>query len=238
VCRVGRNGRADGVRAVTIPGNVRLLVRTAVGLALLAGGLTFFAYGISQAIENGSCGSSSQGRSFGPACPSGFGPMIMLMILGVFMALAGGAVFGTRQPLGTGRGVAGGVGRFFLAGTVVIVAAIVFAIVDLHPDDTRPGLEIVAVVVAAVLLIALPGLVRGPARAPAVGSPLSAGAASAAASSVSAALGLTPKPADPHAAARAQDVAARLKQLEQLRDSGLVGSDEYAERRKQILAEL
>ena len=37
---------------------------------------------------------------------------------------------------------------------------------------------------------------------------------------------------------RAEAVASRLRQLDQLKQSGLLGEAEYAERRKQILAEL
>ena len=36
----------------------------------------------------------------------------------------------------------------------------------------------------------------------------------------------------------AEDLASRLRQLEQLKASGLLADSEYAERRKQILAEL
>jgi len=56
---------------------VSRLIRIAMGLALFAGGLTFLAYGIAQAIENGNCGTDKYGRSVGPPCPTGFGPMIV-----------------------------------------------------------------------------------------------------------------------------------------------------------------
>ena len=42
----------------------------------------------------------------------------------------------------------------------------------------------------------------------------------------------------PTTAAGAEDIASRLRQLDQLKSSGLLGEQEYAERRKQILAEL
>ena len=47
------------------------------------------------------------------------------------------------------------------------------------------------------------------------------------------------KPRDePATPADAEAIASRLRQLDQLKQSGLLGEAEYAERRKQILAEL
>jgi uncharacterized membrane protein (UPF0136 family) len=219
---------------------VRLLVRTAVGLALLAGGLTFLTYGIAQAVDNGSCGTSSSGRSVGPPCPSGFGPMILLMVLGTFAAFAGSSVFASRER-GLGLAVVGGMVGFFAATVVCALAGVVFGIVEVHPDDTRPGLEIVAVVAATVLLTAIPALLRSR------GAPVRA--APVAVATGIAGLGPAPPPAAAAGASasaprertspgKAEDVAVRLRELQQLRSSGLLDADEYAERRKQILADL
>jgi hypothetical protein len=212
---------------------VRLLVRTALGLGLLAGGLTCFGYGLAQAIENGSCGTDKYGRAVGPPCPSGTGPMIMLMILGVFAAVAGAGLFATRRRGLSGARIGGGVGLLLFALFASGIAAAVFGIVDLHDDDTRPGYEIVVVVLAAVLLPALPQLLRRgdaipvpPLRA----TPLTFATAPPAPAP-------TP-PRGPATTAKAEDLAARLRQLEQLKESGLLSGDEYDQRRKQILAEL
>ena len=42
----------------------------------------------------------------------------------------------------------------------------------------------------------------------------------------------------PATTAKAEDIASRLRQLEQLKESGLLSGTEYDQRRKQILAEL
>ena len=65
---------------------VRLIIRVAIGLVLATAGLTFFVYGIAQAINVGSCG------GYRAACPSGTGPMIVLMVFGSFVALGGAAL--------------------------------------------------------------------------------------------------------------------------------------------------
>jgi hypothetical protein len=225
---------------------VRLIVRTVLGLGMLAGGLTCFCYGLAQAIENGSCGTDKYGRAVGPPCPSGTGPMILLMVLGVFVAFAGGAVFASRIRGRGGMAFLGGGMLFLLALFASGIAAAVFGIVDLHDDDTRPGNEIVIAVLAAVLLPAIPALLRRRPETtpvpPLMGTPLVFASAPAQAPPPAASFGTTsppPAPSPPiNAAARAEDIASRLRQLEQLKESGLLSGDEYDQRRRQILSEL
>ena len=56
--------------------------------------------------------------------------------------------------------VLGGMLRFFGATALAAIGAAVLGIVDVHPDDTRPGVEIVWLVSGSVLLVSLPGLLR------------------------------------------------------------------------------
>jgi hypothetical protein len=231
---------------------VRLLVRTVLGLGLFAGGFTFFAYGLAQAIENGSCGTDRAGNTVGPPCPSGFGPMIGLMVVGVFAAFAGSWLFASRRRgMSVGLAVLGGMARFFVALLLVAAAAVVVGAVDFHDADTRPGMEIVAFVAATVLLLTVPGMLSAGAPRPAAPAPAAAPPPPPAAAPPAAAPPPPPAAAPPAAAppppapagfdaqrARAEDVASRLRQLDQLRESGLLPDAEYAERRRQILAEL
>jgi len=216
---------------------VRLIVRTVLGLGLLAGGLTCFCYGLAQAIENGSCGTDEYGRAIGPACPEGMGPMILLMVLGVFAAFAGASLFASRRRIGA-MAMVGGTVLLVISLFASGIAAAVIGIVDLHDDDTRPGYEIVVVVLAAVLLPAIPALLRRPAvpATPLGATPLAFASSPPASPPPSAP---APEPVRPPAtAAHAEDIASRLRQLEQLKESGLLSGDEYDQRRKQILAEL
>jgi hypothetical protein len=194
---------------------VRVIVRTGIGYLLFAGGLTFFAYGLAQSLRAGSCG------GYRAACPSGFGPMIVLMILGCFVALIGAAV----------AAVSGGVVvRLVLAGVVAVGAAVVFGFVDLDDTDSRPGLEIVIAVLAPLAVLSLPGPVAGgqrrrtpPAQVMTEPPVTFAG----------------PPPAWAKTSKQsADDIAARLRQLDQLKEAGLVDEAAYKERRNQILAEL
>lgn len=203
---------------------MRPLIRVAVGMAVFAGGLTLLVYGIAQAIEIGSCGTDEYGRSIGPACPDGFGPMIALMIFGAFAAF-GGAVLSSHGSAGIA--VLSGMLRFFAAAIVAAIAGAVLAIVDLHDADSRPGMEVIAAVVVPVLACSLPVLGRGESR--------SAPTVVAMPPIVKAAANAPPPPARP---VNAEEVASRLRQLDQLRESGLLGDDEYKARRAQILAEL
>jgi hypothetical protein len=210
----------------------RLLLCTAIGMVLLAGGLTTFSYGLAQVIETGSCGTDEYGRSYGPPCPAGTGWMIVSMIGGVFVALAGAFVFAARG---------GGVGLLLLivGPLCVAVSAAVLGIVDVHESDTRPGREVMWIAGGCAALVALVGGVRGR-RVAAPHGP----SASARERARDLAAGLRQvavqrndaAPAD--RTARAEDIAARLRQLDQLRQSGLLPEDDYAERRRQILAEL
>jgi hypothetical protein len=217
---------------------VRLIVRIVLGLGMLAGGLTCFCYGLAQAIENGSCGTDKYGRAVGPPCPSGTGAMIALMVLGVFVAFAGGTLFASRVRGRGGMAFLGGGMLFLLALFAGGIAAAVFGIVDLHDDDTRPGKEIVIAVSAAVLLPAIPALLRRerPVAPALAATPLAFASAPPAAPPPAAP---APEPVRaPATTARAEDIASRLRQLEQLKESGLLSGDEYDQRRKQILAEL
>jgi hypothetical protein len=193
-------------------------MRVAIGLVLATAGLTCLVYGLAQAIEGGSCG------GYRTACPAGTGPMILLMILGAFIALGGAALAGVFA-------------RFMVVFSIALIAGVVFGVVDLDDTDTRPGYEILVAVIAPMVLIALPGVGRtrerpavrmrpGP-QAPPTPQPPDAN------------FGVPPKwQPRPTTQAGAEDVASRLRQLDQLRSSGLLGDQEYAERRQQILAEL
>jgi hypothetical protein len=194
---------------------VKVIVRTGIGYLLFAGGLTFLVYGIAQAIGLGNCGTDEYGRSIGPPCPSGFGPMIGLMIAGTFVALIGAAV------AAVGLGV---VARLVLAGIVAIGAGIALGFVDLHDDDSRPGLEIVAAVVAPLAVFSFPGPKTSPRRRPGP-QPVTEPPVTFA----------TPPPTTRQSA---DDIAGRLRQLDQLKESGLLDEAAYKERRAQILAEL
>jgi hypothetical protein len=193
---------------------VRVIVRTGIGYLLFAGGLTFFAYGLAQSLRAGSCG------GYRAACPSGFGPMFVLMVVGSGAALIGA---------GIASGGLGVVARLVFAGVIAIVASVVLGFVDLDDTDSRPGLEVVAAVVLPLALLSFPGpKVREQRRRPSTQPNTEPSMTFA-----------EPAPAWARTAQQsADDIAARLRQLDQLKDSGLLDEATYKERRAQNLAEL
>jgi hypothetical protein len=204
-------------------------MRAAIGMVLATAGLTFFVYGLQQAMEIGSCGTSRTGAYYGP-CPSGTGPMIVSMVFGMFVALAGAAI-------------AGVILRFIPVIFIAVAAAIVLGIVDLHDGDSRPGIEAFVAVVVPIALICVPGLGRSRSNARVVNpQQMHEMAQPPVAPQPAASFGAPPqwKPREsaPKSPAHAEEIASRLRQLDQLKQSGLLGDAEYAERRKQILAEL
>ena len=210
-----------------------VLIRTTIGLGAAAAGLTALTYGIAQAIENGSCGVDEYGNVLGAPCPDGFGPMIVLMVFGSFLALAGAAL-------------ASSLVRFILPIIVAVCAGVVLGFLDVQRDghaagarDHRRRRRPDGPVHRPVRRQAPRARVRRPA----------AGASTATASfggpPPSDAAGHEPTfnapapqwehkhtPGDPEA------IAARLRQLDQLKESGLLDDAAYAEQRKRILAEL
>lgn len=138
---------------------MRYLIRTVVGMFLLSAGLTSLAYGIAQAISVGSCGTDDQGRTVGPPCPSGVGAMIVFMVLGAFVGIAGGGLVASRgNPEGSsggglGMGIAIGQLRFWAAAIPAGAAAAAIGIIDFHEDQFQPGLEIVAATAGSIILV-------------------------------------------------------------------------------------
>jgi len=202
---------------------VTLILRVGIGLVVAAAGLMFLVYGISQLMEIGSCG------GYRVACPSGTGPLIVGMVFGTFFALGGAAL-------------AGVITRFIFVLIIAVVAGVVLGLADIDPQDTRPGVEVLIAVAAPMALFLLPGVGRQRPRGTVrlLQTPQQPQAAAPAAN-----FGVPPKwqqkPEPPRPAAtpaHAEDIASRLRQLEQLKQSGLLEEAEYQARRQQILGEL
>ncbi|HEX6020956.1 MAG TPA: hypothetical protein VFZ00_03100 [Solirubrobacter sp.] len=195
---------------------MKLVIRVLIGFALAAAGLTFLTYGIAQAIEVGSCGTDEYGRSVGPPCPPGMGEMIVLMVFGTFVAIAGAAIAGRLL-------------RFIAVIMIAAAAGAVLGVIDLHDDDTRPGYEVIAAVVVPLLLFSLPGLGK-PRRLPLFTQMLP--------QMPTQRQQPQQQPHQPATEAKAEDIAARLRQLEQLKESGLLDEAAYNDQRRRILSEL
>lgn len=78
--------------------------RGALGLGLMLAGVAAFGLGLYHLVKTGSCGTSDSFQTVRP-CPSGTGAWIGALIGGVFVFLAGGAVFATRGRRATDPGL-------------------------------------------------------------------------------------------------------------------------------------
>jgi hypothetical protein len=202
-----------------------VLIRTTIGLGAAAAGLTALTYGIAQAIENGSCGVDEYGNVLGAPCPDGFGPMIALMVLGTFVAIAGAAL-------------ASSLVRFILPIIVAVLGGVVLGFLDLHATDTRPGLEIIAVVAAPMVLFTVPFVGKRRERGFLVQPQGHAATVTFGGPPAPEPVAAEPTWEHKHTPADPEAIAARLRQLDQLKESGLLDDAAYAEQRKRILAEL
>lgn len=203
-----------------------VLVRTTIGMGAAAGGLTLLTYGIAQAIENGSCGVDEYGNVLGAPCPDGFGPMIVLMIFGAFAALAGAAL-------------ASSLARFILPAIIAVLAGVLLGFLDVNETDTRPGLEIVAVVAAPVVLFCVPYLGRRRSRGAVITPEIVQTYTEPAPTAAAAPTFTAPAPQwERRAPKDAEAIAERLRQLDQLKASGLLDDAAYADQRQRILGEL
>ena len=153
------------------------------------------------------------------------------MVFGTFLALAGAAL-------------ASSLVRFILPIIVAVCAGVVLGFLDVNETDTRPGLEIIAVVAAPMVLFTVPFVGKRRARGFVVQPQ---------AHTATASFGGPPPPepateptfnapapqwAHKHTPGDPEAIAARLRQLDQLKESGLLDDAAYAEQRKRILAEL
>jgi hypothetical protein len=202
-----------------------VLLRTTIGLGAAAGGLTLLTYGIAQAIENGSCGTDEYGNVLGAPCPDGFGEMILLMIGGTFVALMGAAL--ARSLV-----------RFILPTIIAVLAGVGLGFLDVNETDTRPGLEIVVVVAAPMVLFTVPFVGRRRERGVFTGAPHVRFSTESAFPPAAEPTFTSAAPQWQQAKQDPEDIAARLRQLDQLKESGLLDDAAYAEQRKRILSEL
>ena len=80
------------------------LGRGALGLGLMVAGLAAFGFGLYHLVKTGTCASGGPYVSARP-CPSDTGLHVAALVAGVFVFLAGGAVFATRGRPATDPGL-------------------------------------------------------------------------------------------------------------------------------------
>lgn len=228
----------------------RHVVRGLLAVLIAAGAVVLASYEIYHLVRTGSCASGGPYVSARP-CPAGTGGRILLLIAAIFvMAPAAVAVFATRA-----RGVKGVAGAGALTGLLWTFGWIAMgsaAWVAGHgpaaPADGGEGSTAVAITFWALGGFSLLGgllLVRG-ARAGERAVTQRAARAPAPAPAppprpvqvqqLATALGAVAHQRTD--AAEVDDVARRLKQLDELQAMGAITADEHAAKRREILGEI
>ena len=187
-------------------------------------------------VRTGTCASGGPYVSARP-CPEGTGAKILGLTGAIFALLIGGGIYAARGNRGHGATLGMGIVLWSLLFISLAAATFVAAFGPANNDD--PGARTAAIVLAIVFLpmgilplIGVAGFGFGRKRLR---------------SRASETVSQYPKPAPPQfnfsppptaPGAPAGDVAARLRKLDELRDSGLLTDDEFQAKKAEILREL
>jgi hypothetical protein len=224
-----------------------------LGMLVSLASLLLMTWALYHLVRTGTCASGGPYVSARP-CPEGTGAKILALMGSIFALLIGGGIYAARGNRGSGATLGMGVVLWSLLFISLAAATFVAAFGPANNDD--PGARTAAIVLAIVFLpmgiLPLIGAVGfGFGRARFKGK-------------VSGAMRKYPKPAPPPIdfsppvrpagtppspapapfqpppapGAQAGDVAARLRKLDELRDSGLLTDDEFEAKKAEILRAL
>ena len=207
-----------------------------LGMLVSLAALLLMTWALYHLVRTGTCASGGPYVSARP-CPEGTGAKILGLMGAIFALLIGGGIYAARGNRGYGATLGMGIVLWSLLFISLAAATFVAAFGPANNDD--PGARTAAIVLAIVFLpmgilplIGAVGFGFGRSRLK--------GKVSVTASSY-------PKPAPPQfdvsppprpAGAQAGDVTARLRKLDELRDSGLLTDDEFQAKKAEVLREL
>jgi len=207
-----------------------------LGMLVSLASLLLITWALYHLVRTGTCASGGPYVSARP-CPEGTGAKILGLTGAIFALLIGGGIYAARGNRGHGATLGMGIVLWSLLFISLAAATFVAAFGPANNDD--PGARTAAIVLAIVFLpmgilplIGAVGFGFGRSRLK--------GKVSVTASSY-------PKPAPPQfdvsppprpAGAQAADVTARLRKLDELRDSGLLTDEEFQAKKAEILREL
>ena len=207
-----------------------------LGMLVSLAALLLMTWALYHLVRTGTCASGGPYVSARP-CPEGTGAKILGLMGAIFALLIGGGIYAARGNRGYGATLGMGIVLWSLLFISLAAATFVAAFGPANNDD--PGARTAAIVLAIVFLpmgilplIGAVGFGFGRSRLK--------GKVSVTASSY-------PKPAPPQfdvsppprpAGAQAADVTARLRKLDELRDSGLLTDEEFQAKKAEILREL
>jgi hypothetical protein len=219
-----------------------------LGMLVSLASLLLMTWALYHLVRTGTCASGAPYVSARP-CPSDTGAKILGLMGSIFALLIGGGIYAARG--GKGYGATLGMGVVLWSLLFISLAAATFVAAFGPANNDAPGAKTAAIILALVFLpmgiLPLIGAVgfgagrkqffggsdkphKYPQPAP-PDMPFSVPPARPPAAPA------TPAPSSAPGA-QAGDVAARLRQLDELRDSGLLTGDEFEGKKAEILREL
>jgi putative oligomerization/nucleic acid binding protein len=207
-----------------------------LGMLVSLAALLLMTWALYHLVRTGTCASGGPYVSARP-CPEGTGAKILGLTGAIFALLIGGGIYAARGSRGHGATLGMGIVLWSLLFISLATATFVAAFGPANNDD--PGARTAAIVLAIVFLpmgiLPLIGAVgfgfgrkRLKGKASETGSKYPKPAPPQ--------FDLSPPPTAP--GAPGGDVAARLRKLDELRDSGLLTDDEFQAKKAEILREL
>lgn len=221
-------------------------VRSLLGMAICLASLLFMTWALYHLVRTGTCASGGPYVSARP-CPAGTGAKILILMGSIFGLLVGGGVYASRG--GRGEGTLGmGVVLWSLLFISLAVATFVAAYGPANNDDAgaRTAAIVLMIVFLPMGLLPLIGAIGFGGRRP--GSPTSARKyptpappqypLATPAPAGGPATGPTAFSTPAAAAPSGRDIAARLRKLDELRDTGLLTDEEFKTKKAELLKEL
>jgi hypothetical protein len=207
-----------------------------LGMLVSLAALLLMTWALYHLVRTGTCASGGPYVSARP-CPEGTGAKILGLTGAIFALLIGGGIYAARGNRGHGATLGMGIVLWSLLFISLAAATFVAAFGPANNDD--PGARTAAIVLAIVFLpMAILPLIG------AVGFGFGRKRLKGQAPET---VRTYPEPAPPQfpiapppkaSGAPAGDVAARLRKLDELRDSGLLTDDEFEAKKAEILREL
>jgi hypothetical protein len=207
-----------------------------IGMLVSLASLLLMTWALYHLVRTGTCASGGPYVSARP-CPEGTGAKILGLTGAIFALLIGGGIYAARGNRGHGATLGMGIVLWSLLFISLAAATFVAAFGPANNDD--PGARTAAIVLAIVFLPM--GIL------PLIGAVGFGFGRSRLKGKVSVTASRYPTPAPPQfdvsppprpAGAQAGDVTARLRKLDELRDSGLLTDEEFQAKKAEILREL
>jgi putative oligomerization/nucleic acid binding protein len=223
---------------------IRYWSRSLLGMAICLGSLLFMTWALYHLVRTGTCASGGPYVSARP-CPAGTGEKILGLMGSIFGLLIGGGIYASRGRSGN-RGASGTIGMGLVLWSLLFVSLAVGTFVAAYgpANNGDSGAKTAAITLMIVFLpmgllplLGAVGFGAGRKRLTGRGSGPPPTYPRPAPPQWTPPIPPAARPA-PSPGGQAGDVAARLRQLDELRDTGLLTDEEFEAKKTELLQEL